>query len=115
MTVVAERSPAQFQLQGMSYKYICAVLGNEPASHKALLNLADRSAYTADVYSNLEEFFLRQGYRGDADSAFIAGERREREENFRSLGWFGSWLLDFSLVMVVARGRLGFPVQFWSH
>jgi len=45
---------AQFHMQGMSYKYIRAVL----------LTLADQSAYSADVYSKLEEFFLRQGYRG---------------------------------------------------
>ena len=49
----------------------------------------------ADVYSNLEDFFLRQGYRGDADRAFIAGKRRERKENLRGVGWLGSCLLDW--------------------
>jgi hypothetical protein len=86
---------AQFDMQGLSYKYIRAVPNNEPESHRALLKLADQSAYTADVYSHLEEFFLRQGYRGDADRAFIAGKRRERKENLHGLGWFGSWLLDW--------------------
>jgi uncharacterized protein YjbI with pentapeptide repeats len=86
---------AQFHIQRMSYKYIRAGPGNEPESHTALLKLADQSAYTADVYSNLEEFFLRQGYRGDADRAFIAGKRRERKENLHGLGWFGSCLLDW--------------------
>jgi uncharacterized protein YjbI with pentapeptide repeats len=86
---------AQFQMQAMSYKYVCAAHGTEPESHKALLKLADQSAYTADVYSNLEEFFLRQGYRADADRAFIAGKRRERKENLYGLGWLGSWLLDW--------------------
>jgi hypothetical protein len=93
-----------FHMQGMSYKYICAVPGNEPASHKALLKLADQSAYTADVYRNLEEFFLRQGYRSDADQAFIAGKRREREEYFRSgqwSRWLGSWMLN----LLVGYGR----------
>ena len=93
-----------FHMQGMSYKYICAVPGNEPESHKALLKLADQSAYTADVYSNLEEFFLRQGYRDDADEAFIAGKVRERKEYFRSGHWFrwlGSWMLD----LLVGYGR----------
>jgi hypothetical protein len=32
---------AQFYMQGMSYKYIRAVPGNEPESHKALLTLAE--------------------------------------------------------------------------
>jgi uncharacterized protein YjbI with pentapeptide repeats len=93
-----------FHMQGMSYKYICAVPGNEPESHKALLKLADQSAYTNDVYSNLEEFFLRQGYHGDADEAFIAKKRREREEYFRSRQWprwLGSWMLN----LLVAYGR----------
>src|SRR5438034_4143396 len=40
---------AQFDMQGMSYKYIRAVKGNEPESHKALLKLAEQSAYTANV------------------------------------------------------------------
>lgn len=38
---------ALFHMQGMSYKYIRAVRENEPESHKALLRLADQSAYTA--------------------------------------------------------------------
>jgi uncharacterized protein YjbI with pentapeptide repeats len=88
---------AQFQMQGMSYRYIRAVPGNEgnePESHKALLRLADQSAYTADVYGSLEKFFLQQGYRDDADRAFIAGKRRERKEKLHGFDWAGSWLLD---------------------
>jgi uncharacterized protein YjbI with pentapeptide repeats len=85
---------AKFQMQGMSYKYVRAA-SEEPESHKLLLNLADQPAYSADVYSNLEEFFLRQGYRSDADKAFIAGKRRERKEKLHGLDWLGSWLLDW--------------------
>ena len=95
---------AQFQMQGMSYKYIRAVPGNERKSHKALLNLADQSAYSADVYSKLEEFFLSQGYRGDADKAFIKGKVRERKEYFRSGDWFG-WLRSWMLDLLVGYGR----------
>jgi uncharacterized protein YjbI with pentapeptide repeats len=84
---------AQFSMQGMSYKTIVAAR-EEPESHKALLKLADQSGYTADVYSHLEEFFLRQGYRADADRAFIAGKRRERKKNLHGFGWLGSRLLD---------------------
>jgi hypothetical protein len=87
-------------MQGMSYKYILAA-PKEPESHKALLELADQSAYSADVYSHLEEFFLRQGYRADADSAFIKGKRRERQENLHGLSWLGSWLL----YLLVGYGR----------
>jgi hypothetical protein len=98
------KAAAQFHMQGMTYKYIRAVSNNEPESHKALLKLAEQSAYTADVYSNLEAFFLSQGYRPDADKAFIAGKRREREEYVRSGHWFrwlGSWMLD----LLVGYGR----------
>jgi hypothetical protein len=84
----------KFQMQGMSYKYIRAA-PNEPESHRALLELADQSAYSADVYNHLEEFFLGQGYRDDADRAFIKGKRRERKENLHGLSRVGSCLLDW--------------------
>lgn len=94
---------AELHMQGMSYKYIRAA-PKEPESHTALLKLADQSTYTADVYTNLEEFFKRQGYRGDADRAFIAGKCRERKEYFHSGDcgrWLGSWMLD----LLVGYGR----------
>ena len=94
---------AQLYMQGMSYKYIRAA-PEEPESHTELLKLAKQSAYTADVYSNLEAFFLRQGYRADADKAFIAGKVRERKEYFRSGDWFG-WLRSWMLCLLVGYGR----------
>ena len=84
----------------MSYKYIRAA-ANELESHNALLKLANQSAYTADVYGNLEAFFSRQGYREDADRAFIAGKSRERKEYLHGLSWLGSWLL----YLLVGYGR----------
>jgi hypothetical protein len=86
-----------FQMRGMNYKYLRGADANESTSHNALLKLADQSAFTADVYGHLETFFLRQGYGADADRAFIAGKRREREESLRRkeyLSWLGSKLLD---------------------
>jgi uncharacterized protein YjbI with pentapeptide repeats len=91
---VLPKVAAKFHMQGMNYKYIRAA-PNEPESHRALLDLANRSAYSADVYNHLEEFFLRQGYRDDADRAFIEGKRRERKENLHGLSWVGSSLLDW--------------------
>jgi uncharacterized protein YjbI with pentapeptide repeats len=91
---VCPKVAAKFHMQGMSYKYIRAA-PNEPESHRALLKLADQSAYSADVYNHLEEFFLRQGYRDDAERAFIQGKRRERKENLRGLSWVGDCLLDW--------------------
>jgi uncharacterized protein YjbI with pentapeptide repeats len=90
-------------MQGMNYKYFQAA-AEEPKSHKELLKLADQSSYTADVYSTLEDFFRRQGYRDDADKAFIAGKRREREEYFRERDWFG-WMRSWTLNLLVGYGR----------
>jgi hypothetical protein len=101
-------------LEGMNYKEIRAAgLLEVPESHEALLKLAGQAAYRADVYGNLEAFFLRQGYRVDADRAFIEGKRRERKENLHGLPWFGSWLLD----LLVGYGRrpwqAGIPCAFF--
>jgi hypothetical protein len=95
--------PAQFQMQGMSYKAILAA-PKEPKSHEELLKVVSKAAYSGDVYSRLEEFFSRQGYRADADEAFIAGKVRERKEYFLSgdwLRWLSSWMLD----LLVGYGR----------
>lgn len=97
------KAPDQLQMQGMSYKTILAA-PEETKSHEALLKVVSQAAYSADVYSRLEEFFLRQGYRADADEAFIAGKHREREEYFLThhwFGWLGSWMLD----LLVRYGR----------
>ena len=92
-------------LEGTSYKEIrAAAVSEEHKSHEALLKLVGQAAYRADVYGNLEEFFKRQGYRAEADHAFIAGKCRERKEYFRSndwLRWLGSWML----YLLVGYGR----------
>jgi uncharacterized protein YjbI with pentapeptide repeats len=97
------KAAAQVDMQGMTYRYIRAA-AKEPESHTALLNLANQSAYTADVYSNLEEFFKRQGYRAHADRAFIEGKCRERKEFFHSGEWF-HWLGSLMLYLLVGYGR----------
>jgi hypothetical protein len=98
-------NPAQFRMQGVSYKTILAASGG-PESHEAeaLLSVASKAAYSADVYSRLEEFFSRQGYRADADEAFTAGKVRERKEYFRSGDWLG-WLRNWMLCLLVGYGR----------
>src|SRR6266542_4452836 len=110
------KDAAQFSMQGMSYKYIRAgPLYNEPESHKALLTLADQSVYTADVYSNLEEFF----YARVTVTMPIALSSRGSVANEKKIftTWAGSAVgcSIGSSAMGVVRGRLAFPVQFWSH
>jgi hypothetical protein len=88
---------SQFLMLGMSYKYISAAR-DEPESHKVLLKLVNQCAYSADVFSRLEDFFLREGYPRHADQAFIAGKLRVRERyppNGRSVREYflsGDWL-----------------------
>lgn len=100
-----------FQLRGMNYKYLRAD-PKESKSHDALLKLMDQSAFSADVYGNLEAFFLRQGHRAYADKAFIAGKRRERKEHLSGIQYFGSLVLD----LLVGYGRhawqIGIPCAF---
>lgn len=88
------KDSSRCRLLGMTYKYIGAA-SNEFDSHKRLLELVDRSSYTADAYGNLEQFFWRQGYRGDADRVFIAGKVRERKEYTAGIRRLGSWILDW--------------------
>jgi uncharacterized protein YjbI with pentapeptide repeats len=76
----------------------------ESESPGGLLELAHQSAYSVDAYSRLEQFFLGQGDRADADEAFIAGKSREREEYFRTGQW-GSWLRSWMLCLLVGYGR----------
>jgi hypothetical protein len=100
-------------MQGMNYKYFQAA-AEELKSHKELLKLADQSSYTADVYSTLEEFFKRQGYHHDADTAFIAKKLRERKQYssrgrgvrkyFLSGDWL-RWLGSTMLYLLVGYGR----------
>lgn len=97
LLVTAKKAPADLRLQGLSFKYATAD-PDESVSHSQLLQLADRSAFSADVYRNLEAFFERQGYAADADRAFIAGRRRDRDQAFRQRDygrWVGGQLLDW--------------------
>jgi uncharacterized protein YjbI with pentapeptide repeats len=105
--------PSQFQMQGMTYQYISAAR-DEAESHKMLLKLVNQSAYSADVFSRLEDFFLREGYSRHADEAFIAGKLRVRErytpsgrsvgEYFLSGDWL-RWLGSTMLYLLVGYGR----------
>ena len=91
--------PPSFDMQGMTYQYVRAFKDDDHKSHKKLLELAEHSPYTADVYSKLESFLLKQGYRGAADQVFIAGKQRERKHLD---GWSR---LGSSLLHLIGYGR----------
>jgi hypothetical protein len=100
-------------LSQLHYKYISA--GSGADSHEALFELARSLPYNGSWYSKLEDFLLREGYRTEADKAFIEGKRREREQwkpkpkgsgwqylcDGRWFLWLGSLILD----LLVGYGR----------
>ena len=85
----------EFLLRGTNYKDISAA-PDEAESHEKLLSLVDQAAYTADVYANLEAFFVRQGYREDADHAYMTARTRERRDkmSWHSFGFYWSYVLQ---------------------
>ena len=105
---------AQLYMQGMSYKYIRAA-PEEPESHTALLKLAGQSAYTADVYSNLEKFFLAR-VTAPMQTKLSLQEKFGSEKNtfaaVTGLGGYAAGCSASSLAMGVNRGGLSFPVHF---
>jgi hypothetical protein len=78
----------------MSFKFIKAD-PDQHQSHDKVVKLVNRARYTPAIYGKLDEFFAKEGFKADADEAFIEGKRRERTESLHGLHVIGSWLLDF--------------------
>jgi len=102
----------KFTFEGMTYQSL-RMDADEAKSHDALLHLASQAAYTADIYSGLETYFARQGYRADADRAFIEGQRRERNEHLHGLSYAGSLLLDWLVGYGRHPSQIGIPCAFF--
>ena len=99
--VVWPKDPQSVNLYGMTFKIIKAN-PKQHQSHEKLLKLVDQAVYTPDIYGKLDEFFARQGYRDDADKAFMAGKHRERKQlSWWQPAWLGSMLLN----LLVGYGR----------
>lgn len=115
----------QFQMQGVKYDYITANPANEIESRNRLLTLVQQSAYSGDVYKNLESFFLSQGHHGDANRVFVADKRRQRAQlAYLDPAWIGNLLLDWLIgygrhperagylcLGIVALGCIVFPLK----
>ena len=104
-----------FSLQGTNYRYLRGDLADdERVSHEALLRLVGQTIYQADVYNNLEAFFARQGYRDDANRAFVAGKVRERKELLLPSRWrvsttIGVLIFEWMLLLRMLR----IPLTSW--
>lgn len=99
-------------LNGMTYQRISA--GSEKDSWNNLYNLvqstARQSAYSADIYASLEDYYRRLGYPSQANLFFRAQKQREREEVLTGFAWAWSYFLDW----FVGYGRSPQRAIFWS-
>jgi hypothetical protein len=99
-------------LNGMTYQRISA--GSEKESWNSLYDLVQRtarqSAYSADIYASLEDYYRRLGYPGQANMFFRAQKQREREEVLTGFAWAWSYFLDW----FVGYGRSPQRAIFWS-
>ena len=75
--------------------------------------MANKAAYSADMYGGLEQFFARQGYPADANRAFIEGKRRERGKYPYGLNWLGSYILDWLVGYGRRPWQVGIPCLFF--
>ena len=99
-------------LNGMSYVRISA--GSEKDSWQNLYNLVQRtahgSAYSADIFSRLADYYRQLGYPRQANTFFRAQKKREREEVLSG----PSWAWSFFLEQFVGYGRSPERAIFWS-
>jgi hypothetical protein len=96
----------QVRLDGISYQNISA--GFDPNSWRTLLDWVDHAAYSANVYTTLEQYYRQRGYPEQADAIFVAGRRRERAESLGGLssaGWWWNLILDLFVVYGRRPGR----------
>ena len=97
---------------GMAYGRISA--GSEKESWQNLYNLVERtahgSAYSADVFARLDDYYRRLGFPRQADTFFRAQKRREREEVLSGPPWAWSFFLE----KFVGYGRSPERAIFWS-
>lgn len=99
-------------LNGMTFQRISA--GPEKESwqnlHSLVQRTAHQSAYSADIYASLDDYYRRLGYPNQANLFFRAQKQREREEVLTGLAWAWSFFLDW----FVGYGRSPQRAFFWS-
>jgi len=99
-------------LNGMSFVRISA--GSEKDSWQNLYNLVQRtahgSAYSADIFGRLSEYYRQLGYPRQANTFFRAQKSREREEVLSGPAWAWSFFLE----KFVGYGRSPERAILWS-
>ena len=99
-------------LNAMTYRRISA--GSEKDSWQNLYNLVQRtahgSAYSAEIFSQLDDYYRLLGYPHQANAFFRAQKKREREEVLSGPAWAWSFFLE----QFVGYGRSPERAIFWS-
>jgi hypothetical protein len=99
-------------LNGMTYTRISA--GSEKDSWQNLYALVQRtahgSAYSADVFAHLDDYYRHLGYPRQANTFFRAQKKRERDEVLSGPSWAWSYFLE----QFVGYGRSPERAIFWS-
>jgi hypothetical protein len=99
-------------LNGMTYGRISA--GSPTDSWSNLFNLLQRtargSAYSADVFNRLDDYYRLLGYPRQANAFFRAKKKREREEVLHGPEWAWSYFLE----QFVGYGRSPERAILWS-
>ena len=99
-------------LNAMSYRRISA--GSEKDSWQNLYRLIERTAhgtaYSADIFAHLEDYYRQLGYPRQANTFFRAQKKREREEVLSGPAWAWSFFLE----QFVGYGRSPERAIFWS-
>ena len=86
-------------LEGLTYNAINAGIGKE--DWKKLLAWVQGSRFNTQVYSQLENYFQRCGYKERANQVFIRMKDREREMAHE----MGRWLWNLFLKITIGYGR----------
>lgn len=106
--VVWPTATNSIDLRGLRYQYISAGTAEEPG--RVLLELVNRSIFSADVYETLETMFRREGHRDWADETYIEKRWREYRERHNCLQRIG----DLFLYCTVGFGRMSWLAVVWS-
>ena len=97
---------SRIRLEGLTYQDI----NMGPLEEFAWKRLFEKSVYSVDIYSRLEEYLRKQGYTEEANEVFIEGKSRQRQERLHGLTWLWSWML----ALLVGYGRHPEYAAYWS-
>jgi hypothetical protein len=89
----------EIRLDGMRYNYV------SKTSWSILMEMVEKSVFNANVYENLEAFFMRQGAPDWADKVFVSRKVRQRKEVLSRIEHFPSYLGNIFLYIFVHYGR----------